>query len=94
MHWPLFAWAQPATVLAGTTFDDAPLATFRLFSVDSASHLARTTGEGAALLFLLGRLWPQPATAVVGTIGEGAALFSHRQLGLGSASHCGVGHDS
>jgi hypothetical protein len=39
--WPLFApsaWAQPATVVAGTTGKDAAVASVRRVSVGSASH--------------------------------------------------------
>jgi hypothetical protein len=39
--WPLFsrsAWAQPATVVAGTTGEGASVASDRYFSVGRASH--------------------------------------------------------
>jgi hypothetical protein len=42
LHWLLFAWlawAQPATVLADTTGDDAPLGSDRLFGVGSANDI-------------------------------------------------------
>jgi hypothetical protein len=51
--WPLFAWsawAQLATVLAGTSGESAVLASSRLFGMGSASQCGGgTIGEGAAL---------------------------------------------
>jgi hypothetical protein len=44
------AWAQPATVEAGTKVDGVGLASVRLVVVGSASHCGTmTTGEGTAL---------------------------------------------
>jgi hypothetical protein len=53
MLWPLYAWsacAQPDTVLAGTTFEGAAMASVRLSSsAQPASVVAGTTGEGVAI---------------------------------------------
>jgi hypothetical protein len=51
--WPLFArsaWAQPATVMEGTTNEGADLDSVHLVGVGAASHCVEgTTCEGAAL---------------------------------------------
>jgi hypothetical protein len=42
LHWLLFAssaWAQPASGLADTTDDDAPLGSDRIFGVGSANDI-------------------------------------------------------
>jgi hypothetical protein len=51
--WPIFAgwaWAQPATVMAGTTAEGVALATLLSVRVGSASHWGgRATVEDAAV---------------------------------------------
>jgi hypothetical protein len=96
--WPLFArsaWAQQATVLAGTKNEGAALAFFHSIGVGSASlwsgghdRLGRCSG------FYARSEWAQPATVVAATTVEGATLASVRLVGVSSASHCCGGHDS
>jgi hypothetical protein len=60
----------------------------------TATVVARTTGESAAVASDLLVGMDSPATVVAGTTGEGAALASDRLFGVSSASHCGGGNGS
>jgi hypothetical protein len=109
--WPLFArsaWAQPATVVAGTIGEGPALASVRLVGVGSASQcgggnykcklrqpLWRGSRQVRALLWPLiaSSAWVQPATVVVGMTGEGASLASVRFVGVGSSRQCGDWND-
>jgi hypothetical protein len=84
--WPLIAWsawAQPATVVAGTTGEGSALASVWSVDVGSASHWWRARQMRAMLWPLFARsAWSQPATVVAGTAGEGVALASVRSVGV------------
>ena len=94
--WPLnswSAWAQSASVLAGTTVEGAFLVSILSVSEDSGSHWgAGTIGECAPLASVRLVGFAQTATVVASKTGDGAPLASDRLVGMGSASHCGGGH--
>jgi hypothetical protein len=107
--WPLFArsaWAQPATVLAGTRIEDATLASFaRSTWLNHVSVIlfdrsawdqpvtvwrARQVREHFWPLFSWSA-WVQPASEVAGLTGVCAALASVRSVGINTTTHCVVG---
>ena len=96
--WPLFdssALAQPATVVEGTTFEDAVLAFVMSAGEVSSSHWGRRGRQVISLLWPLFAwlAWAQQATVVVGTTGEGSTLATFRLVVVGPASHHGGLHD-
>jgi hypothetical protein len=91
---PLLAratWAQPATVVAGTSVKGASLNSGSISRLGLSQTLWwRARVVRAVLLHLFATLaWAQPAIVVAGTTGEGVALASVRLVGVGPESHCG-----
>ena len=97
--WPLFdwsAWDQPATVLEGTTFEGAALASVPLVGVSSSQALWWWERQVWVLLWPLfpRSAWAHTATGVADMTVDVAALTSFRSVGVGSGSHCLGGDDS
>ena len=59
----------------------------------TASLVADTNGEDAALDSVRSVGFAQPATVVEGTTDQGAALISVPSIGVGIDSHCGGMND-
>jgi hypothetical protein len=95
--WPLFArseWAQPATVVEGTTGEGAAPCSVRLVGVSSESHCCGgTTGDALIWPPIACLAWTDAATEVASSKDEGAGLASVRSVGVGRARHCGDEQD-
>jgi hypothetical protein len=89
----LSAWAKPATVVSGTSYEDAALASVRSVVVGSA-RLRLWARLVTALLRPLyaGSAWAHPPTMLAGMSGEGATMASVLSVGEATASHCGGGN--
>jgi hypothetical protein len=88
------AWAQPATVLAGTRDEGANVAFFRFVVVGPTSHCGLRARHLRAQFWLLFSCsaWAQSSTVMASTTGEGAGLASVPLIGVVPASHCGGGY--
>jgi hypothetical protein len=96
LNWLLFvpsSWAEPATVVAGTTREGTVLDSVRSVCVGTASLRWRARQVRVVVWPLIARsAWVQSATVLAVTTGEGAATASVRLVGVSIASHCGGLH--
>jgi hypothetical protein len=96
--WPLFAltaWAQPATTVAGTSGENAALASVSLIGLGMSQPTWWLERKRRALLWPLfaWSAWAHSATVVAGRKVEGAALSPVRLVGVSSGNHCGGWHN-